>query len=290
MLTFRFKTKTKNAISLLHSLPPSLPPPMPLPLFSLLIALAAALLTAAQAQTTFPNCDRTFSCGAISDVSYPFTGGDRPSHCGLPDFRLVCRSNNVTELTRNSFTYRVLLLDPAQKRLVLSRSDLYNTTCPSEFRNSSLDSNLLSSDDPRNDELTLFYGCNTTAMSVRPHNLFNCNSAGFNFSDAYYLVGPVPRDPILRIVYCSMSISLLVLRDTGVQLSDSRLSLGAALMQGFSVNYSVPEERLCSECNRMGGQCGFDSVLSQLVCVCGDRRCPFALTLPPEDSPNAQGV
>lgn len=62
-------------------------------------------------------------------------------------------------------------------------------------------------------------------------------------------------------------------------------------MQGFSVNYSVPEERLCSECNKLGGKCGFDSVLSQLVCLCGDRPCPFALTLPPEGSPtNAQGI
>lgn len=267
---------------------------MPLSLSSLLITLAAALLTAAYSQTTttatFPNCDRTFSCGAIASISYPFTGGDRPSHCGHPDFRLACRSNNVTELTHNSFAYRVLLLDQAQKRLVLSRSDLYNTTCPSEFRNSTLKPTLFSSDDLRNDDLTLFYGCNATAMSVRPHNLFNCSSGGFNFSDAYYLVGAVPRDPILRIIYCSMSISLRVLRDTGDQLADSRLSLGAALMQGFSVNYSVPEERLCSECNRMGGQCGFDSVLSQLVCVCGDRPCPFDLTLPPEGSPSTQGI
>ncbi|KAL8044785.1 hypothetical protein ABFX02_08G068700 [Erythranthe guttata] len=58
-------------------------------------------------------------------------------------------------------------------------------------------------------------------------------------------------------------------------------------MQGFSVNYTVPFRRLCSECGRLGGECGFDSVMSQLMCVCGDRPCPFALALPPERSPNA---
>ncbi|XP_057784204.1 LEAF RUST 10 DISEASE-RESISTANCE LOCUS RECEPTOR-LIKE PROTEIN KINASE-like 2.7 [Salvia miltiorrhiza] len=261
---------------------------MPLTLFSLLITLAAA----AYSQTTpsFPNCDRTFSCGALVNISYPFIGGARPSHCGRPDFALTCRSNNVTELTHNSFTYRVLLLDQAQKRLVLSRSDLYDSTCPSQFRNSTLNSTLLYSDAPRNEELTLFYGCNATAMTIRPHNLFNCSSGRFNFSDAYYLVGPVPRDPILRIIYCSMSISLLVLKEVGDELADSRLSLGEALMQGFSVNYSVPEERTCSECYRLSGQCGYDSVTSQLVCVCGDRPCTFALTLPPEGSQSAQGI
>lgn len=99
----------------------------------------------------------------------------------------------------------------------------------------------------------------------------------------------MPRDPILRIIYCSVNISVPVLTAVGNQLMDLQLNLGEALMQGFSVNYSVPYERLCSECNRLGGQCGFDSVLSQLVCVCGDRPCPFALTLPPEGSPNASG-
>ncbi|KAL1536466.1 non-specific serine/threonine protein kinase [Salvia divinorum] len=46
------------------------------------------------------------------------------------------------------------------------------------------------------------------------------------------------------------------------QLAESRLSLGEALI--------------------LGGQCGFDSVLSQLVCVCDDKPCPFPLCLPPE--------
>lgn len=127
-------------------------------------------------------------------------------------------------------------------------------------------------------------------MNVRPHNIFNCSSGDWNFSDAYYLVGPVPRDPILRIIYCSVSIILPISTAVGNQLAESRLSLGEALMQGFSVNYSVPDERLCFQCNRLGGKCGYDLVLSQLVCVCGDRPCPFALTLPPEDSPNAQGI
>lgn len=117
-------------------------------------------------------------------------------------------------------------------------------------------------------------------MRMTPHNIFNCSSGSWNYSDAYYLVGPVPRDPNLRIIYCSVSISLPILTAAGDQLTASQLSLGEALMQGFSVNYSVPEERLCFECGRLGGQCGFDSVMSRLVCVCGDRPCPFPLKLP----------
>ncbi|KAL7141672.1 hypothetical protein ABFS83_08G069400 [Erythranthe nasuta] len=269
---------------------------MPTSIFSLFIALtttvAAILLTAAYSQpttttATYPNCNRTFSCGAITNITYPFTGGDRPSHCGHPDLALTCRNGAVTELTHLSLTYRVLQLDQTQNTLVLSRSDLYNNTCPSEFRNTTLNATLFSSDETLNEDLTLFYGCNTSAMSFKPYNLFTCNSAGLNFTDAYHLIGPVPRDPVLNIIHCSESIGVPILKDAGDRLTSLRMTLGEALMQGFSVNYTVPFRRLCSECGRLGGECGFDSVTGQLVCVCGDRPCPFALALPPERSPNA---
>ncbi|KAL2241408.1 UNVERIFIED_CONTAM: hypothetical protein Sindi_0782000 [Sesamum indicum] len=255
-------------------------------LSSLLITFTAALLAVAFSQPTYPNCNLTFSCGPIINITYPFTGGDRPAYCGLPHFALTCR-NNITELIQDSVAYRVLQLDQTQRTLILSRSDLYNNTCPSEFHNTTLNSTFFSSDGPLNEALTLFYGCNTSGMTVRPYNLFTCNTTGLNFTDAYHLIGPVPRDPILSIVSCSMSVSVPVLRAAGNRLTNSQLSLGEALMQGFSVNYSDPYQRLCSECSRLGAQCGFDSVMGQPVCICGDRPCPVSLTLPPEGSPNA---
>ncbi|KAL0378052.1 UNVERIFIED_CONTAM: LEAF RUST 10 DISEASE-RESISTANCE LOCUS RECEPTOR-LIKE PROTEIN KINASE-like 1.3 [Sesamum radiatum] len=194
----------------------------------------------------------------------PLHRRDRPAYCGLPDFALTCRNNTITELIQDSLAYRVLQLDQTQRTLILSRSDLYNNTCPSEFHNTTLNSTLFSTDGPLNEALTLFYGCNTSGMTVSPYNLFTCNTTGLNFTDAYHLIGPVPRDPILSIVSCSVSVSVPVLRAAGNRLTNSRLSLGEALMQGFSVNYSDPYQRLCSECSRLGGQCGFDSFYTAL--------------------------
>ncbi|KAL8034443.1 hypothetical protein ABFX02_12G028600 [Erythranthe guttata] len=271
----------------LHST--SITPPMQ---FVLLLTAAAALLTAAYSQptttATYPNCHRTFSCDAITNATYPFTGGDRPSHCGIPGFSLTCRDNTTAEFTHNSLTYRVLQLNQTQKSLILSRTDLYNNTCPSDFRpTAALDNTLFTYAASQNEALTLFYGCNTSEISIEPHNLFACNSTGLNFTDAYYLIGPVPSDPILRIIYCSVNISVPVLRSAGDSLAASRLSLREALMEGFAANYTVPHERLCSECSRLGGQCGFDSGLGRPVCICGDRPCTFTITLPPEGSPIA---
>ncbi|XP_073294345.1 LEAF RUST 10 DISEASE-RESISTANCEUS RECEPTOR-LIKE PROTEIN KINASE-like 1.4 isoform X2 [Primulina huaijiensis] len=261
-----------------------------MPPFPLFITLVATLFTAVRSQNdaaTFPDCDRTFSCGAITNITYPFTGGDRPLYCGVPEFSLTCRDDTITEMTHGALVYRVLQLDQTQKTLVLSRSDLYNTTCTSEFHNTTLNSSLFSYESVQNEDLSLFYGCNTTAMTLTPTNLFQCDSGGFSFTNAYYIIGPVPTDPILRILSCSVSITVPVLRDVGNLLSNLQLTLGKALTEGFGVNYVDPYEKWCSECRRLGGRCGFDSSLVQPVCICGDRPCPFAVTLAPEASSNA---
>ncbi|KAJ6936190.1 hypothetical protein NC652_011048 [Populus alba x Populus x berolinensis] len=53
------------------------------------------------------NCYQTFSCGALTDITYPFTGGQRPPHCGPPEFQLTCFDNSMTTLTANSLPHRV---------------------------------------------------------------------------------------------------------------------------------------------------------------------------------------
>ncbi|CAA2938396.1 LEAF RUST 10 DISEASE-RESISTANCE LOCUS RECEPTOR-LIKE PROTEIN KINASE-like isoform X1 [Olea europaea subsp. europaea] len=262
-------------------------------LSSLITILIFTILTAAHSQhattttSSYANCNRTFSCGAIRNITYPFTGGDRPSHCGLPEFTLTCRDNSVTELTQNSVAYRVLQLDQAQKFMILAPSFLYNNPCPSEFHNSTLNSTLFIYNRTENEFINLIYGCNGSAMSFKPHNLFNCSSSVSNFTDSYYIIGPVPTDPILKFIFCSVSIRVPVLKDSGQRLMGSRISLGEALMLGFSVTYNDPYQRNCLECSGSGRQCGFDWISGRPVCVCDDKLCPSAPAPPPEDTRNA---
>ncbi|CAI9780834.1 unnamed protein product [Fraxinus pennsylvanica] len=275
--------------------PASAMPPSP-SLFSLITIFIATILTAAHSQHTnttsssYANCNRTFTCGTIRNIIYPFTGGDRPSYCGLPEFTLTCRDNNVTELTQNSVAYRVLRLDQAEKFMILAPSLLYDNPCPSEFYNSTLNSTLFRYEGPENEVVNLIYGCNGSAMSVKPQNHFNCGSSISNFTDSYYIIGPVSTDPILRFIVCSVSIRVPVLKDSGERLTGSRISLGEALMLGFSVKYNDPYQSICSKCNGSGGQCGFDRNSGQPVCICDDKLCPSAPAPPPEATRNASPV
>lgn len=127
-------------------------------------------------------------------------------------------------------------------------------------------------------------------MTIKPQNLFSCSIPRVNFTGAYYIVGPIPSDPVFTFMYCTVSVTVPILRSAGVRLTSYEISLSEALMQGFSVNYSDPYENVCSECSRVGGQCGFDSDLGQPVCVCGNRFC--ALPPPPlsEDGQNASAA
>ena len=107
------------------------------------------------------NCNQNFSCGAlITDITYPFTGGQRPPHCGPPEFRLKCDGDSVTTLTANSLTYRVTQVNQTSQTLRLSRSDFYDEYHPCTYQSTSTTfDNGSFSLVYHNENLTFFYGC-----------------------------------------------------------------------------------------------------------------------------------
>lgn len=239
----------------------------------LLLLLFSALLTPSLS-TTLPDCDRTFDCGSLQNITYPFTGGARPAYCGLPEFQLTCLNNTHTELTTDSVTYRVLSINQTLKTLTLAPSEFYNTTCPAKFTNSTLDSTVFASGDG-NQDLTLSYGCSSQSPeNYTFYNRFSCELSGVNSSYAFYLVGPVPVDPILQVIAsCNVTVELKVNGDAAGRLTGNRTTLWEALMSGFNVSYSDPYEHQCSNCTWVGGRCGFDSNSSLPICICGDVQC-----------------
>ncbi|KAI3726450.1 hypothetical protein L1987_66247 [Smallanthus sonchifolius] len=221
----------------------------------------------------FPGCEGTFSCGNIHNLTYPFTGGDRPDHCGPPEFRLTCPVDIYPELTIESVPYRVLEANLTGKTLVLARSDLWNNTCPSTFVNSTLDSTIFDTNGGQNVDLTIFFGCSSSPMFIQPQNRFYCDVGGVDLTDSYFLIGEVPIDPILKMIHCTNGVSIPLLRTVGADLNRSLLTLAEALTRGFEVIYSDPYGDRCSECSRSDGECGFDVATSQPICICNSRIC-----------------
>ncbi|XP_076960725.1 LEAF RUST 10 DISEASE-RESISTANCE LOCUS RECEPTOR-LIKE PROTEIN KINASE-like 1.4 [Bidens hawaiensis] len=221
----------------------------------------------------FPNCEGTFSCGNIDNLTYPFTGGNRPDHCGPPEFRLTCPDNTYPEIIIQSVNYRVLEVNLTEKTLVLARSDLWNNTCPGTFVNSTLDSTIFDAGGGKNVDLTIFFGCSSSPMVIQPQNRFYCDVGGVDLTDSYFLIGEVPIDPILKMIHCTNGVTIPLLRTVGADLNRSLLTLAQALTCGFEVVYSDPYGDQCSMCSKLDGECGFDSTTAQSVCICNSRIC-----------------
>ncbi|XP_041003290.1 LEAF RUST 10 DISEASE-RESISTANCE LOCUS RECEPTOR-LIKE PROTEIN KINASE-like 2.1 [Juglans microcarpa x Juglans regia] len=242
----------------------------PLILFSVLLfsffSLIASFPSDVSAVPFSSDCPQTFDCGDLKNISYPFTLRD---DCGLPEFRLTCE-NDSPELAVESISYRILLLNQTEKTMTLARSDLWNKTCPHEFFNSTLNRNVFDYGKV-NEDLTIFYGCSNLTQMPSTSNLFNCSIDGNPSSDAFFLVGPIPTDPILRFISCTVGVNVKILKKAVAELTNNRSMLREVLMEGFNVNYST-----CANClvSVSGGQCGFDSVSAQPICLCDNQPCP----------------
>ncbi|KAK3426335.1 hypothetical protein EUGRSUZ_F02806 [Eucalyptus grandis] len=237
-------------------------------LLLLLTAATAFLPTASSlsAGNSLSNCNRNFSCGYLANVSYPFTGGDRPAYCGLPEFRLTCNGDSP-ELTADSLTYRVQALDQTRRSLTLSRADLdIGDACSHQYANTTLNSTIFTfaSD---NRDLTLFYEC-SSLTNINSQNLFSCKINGTE-TDNYYLIGAVPTDPILNGSKCNVSITVPILPFSAITLTTDRWRLREAVLRGCEVNYTNPYEDQCVMCGGIGGECGFDSDQGKPICICG---------------------
>ncbi|WVZ05441.1 hypothetical protein V8G54_018787, partial [Vigna mungo] len=188
----------------------------------------------------------SFNCGTITNLSYPFTGGDRPSFCGPPQFHLNCQDGVVPVLNISSVSYRVLSINSVAQTLTLARLDLWNETCTNVYVNSTFDDPVFGYGSG-NQNLTLFYECKpTSAFTETPKNLFHCESNGA-LNESYALVGSLPSDPILGIVECVQHISVPILKEQADRLVENRSLLREILMKGFNVNYWNSYESVCLE-------------------------------------------
>ncbi|KAI9127535.1 hypothetical protein K1719_000528 [Acacia pycnantha] len=217
-------------------------------------------------------CLKTFNCGNIHNIPYPFTGADRPSFCGPPEFHLACRID-FPVLNISFVSYRVLQLDPIGRVLTLARIDLWNETCTHHLVNSTFDQTNFRYGSG-NGNLTSIYECGSSSeINVKPENLFEREFNG-NRSDSYSVIGPLPQDPALDIFHCDTRVEVPILQSEVTRLMNNRSLLREVLMEGFNVNYSSPYEHECLKCVDFGGQCGFDDDLGKPICICGDHLCP----------------
>ncbi|KAL4582512.1 hypothetical protein LXL04_007062 [Taraxacum kok-saghyz] len=182
-------------------------------------------------------------------------------------------SDEYPELISDPITYRVLEANLTGKSLVLARSDLWHNPCPTTFVNSSLNSKVFNAAGVKNVDLTIFFGCSLSPMTIQPPHRFYCDVGGVDLTDSYFLIGEVPIEPILKMIHCFKGVRTPLLRTVADDLNQSQLTLAEALTRGFQVTYTDPFDEKCLECGRSDGQCGFNITTGQPICVCNSSIC-----------------
>ena len=171
----------------------------PLNFFLFLSLLSVAVVTTTSFADEFYH-QPPFDCGPFKNLSYPFT----------------------------PLSYRVLRLNQTDKTLTLARSDLWNNTClADQFTNSTILNSTILNYTTDNEDLTIYYGC-----------FFNCSSINEEMSASFYIISPVPTNPILNSSTCHVGVTLKILKTAAFQLTSKHASLREVLMEGFNAAYS----------------------------------------------------
>ncbi|KAK6927926.1 Wall-associated receptor kinase, galacturonan-binding domain [Dillenia turbinata] len=234
----------------------------------------------------YVNCSKSFDCGSINGIKYPFWGQNRPDYCGMKAFELGCQGN-VSIITMSSVKYRVLEIYDQSQSLKIARADYWDSICPTTYVNTSLDFSYFSYASGYQN-LTFFYECDINAKYPLPAFWAqeNCSTPG-NVFYGFITSIPVDQQPLT----CNYSVYVPI-SESAAQKNVTNVE--AALHEGFVIEWNNAYDNQCRGCSASGGWCGYNSSTDKFTCYCKDK--PYDSTcgnvpspLPPS-SPAAFGL
>ncbi|RDY09122.1 LEAF RUST 10 DISEASE-RESISTANCE LOCUS RECEPTOR-LIKE PROTEIN KINASE-like 2.1, partial [Mucuna pruriens] len=234
-----------------------------LSILTLTFFLATLPQSYSQENDTYSICSQSFSCGTLSNISYPFWGGNRPQFCGRDGFKLACMHNQSAWIQVGSQKFNVLNLNQTASTLRMVRRDLVYDHCSSNFTNTTLSAGPFSFL-PTVQNVTVFYKCPSGNSIVG--NTFTCWN---DSSNAFYVVNGTQLKQFPGLGKCGLSVQVQV--SEGV-VWDSEGGVGAlekALDHGFDVGYDAEWSSQCTACRESGGACGTnENDSAQFSCYC----------------------
>ncbi|KAK4788398.1 hypothetical protein SAY86_019717 [Trapa natans] len=231
----------------------------------------------------FSDCSSSFSCGNVTDLSFPFWGGDRPNGCGYPQLKLTCEVNS-TFISIAGLKYSVLGFDNQTQVLRIARQDfLLNGICLTKFINTTLDSQLFDLVIPKYFNFRFVYGCPPAPTYLHPPHQFNCSS---NTMNPYGYIWLVDQNVPLS---CNTSVVVPLRGDPALYDDSAADHLSSILQEGFEVKLKV-DSGTCSQCVGSNGVCGYDPTVNATTCFCpgqssGSKSCSITSTTPPPAPP-----
>ncbi|KAI6691534.1 hypothetical protein NL676_028362 [Syzygium grande] len=213
----------------------------------------------------------------LQNVGYPFWGLNRASYCGLPDFELTCQDNTTVLITISNHAYRVLQINYTTQTMTVVRNDYWNTICPSNLINTTLEiaSPFSYTSDTMVSNLILYYGCQASpsqTQSTMINTNFSCpnnQTTGIGYVVTKNGSDIVSHNLTTITAGCNTSV-VLAAYQSGIQEIKSNLSrIVSAIDEGFGLQWTADDK--CSGCLASGGQCGQVNSSGAFACYCQDK-------------------
>ncbi|XP_019419010.1 PREDICTED: LEAF RUST 10 DISEASE-RESISTANCE LOCUS RECEPTOR-LIKE PROTEIN KINASE-like 2.4 [Lupinus angustifolius] len=195
----------------------------------------------------------TYSCGTITNLTYPFSGGTRPEYCGEPNLKVNCE-NHVPKFTVNSVTYRIIDWDLKTQNLKVARDDLWDTVCLTSYHATSFENTVFYFNGGLANVTVLLYDC--TGNTQPTPNSEDCGGGKY----VYYGAGVLPTN------YCK-SIIVPISGTLAQDVAKDESIIPNTLKDGFELRWDQSYAK-CSTCVETGGVCGNND--AQFGCFCNN--------------------
>ncbi|XP_021296737.1 LEAF RUST 10 DISEASE-RESISTANCE LOCUS RECEPTOR-LIKE PROTEIN KINASE-like 2.1 [Herrania umbratica] len=196
----------------------------------------------------FAGCNKTFHCGIIENISYPFRQRGSPEYCGQPGFELICEDGKPM-ITIMSQSYQILEFNMSLRALTVARTDYLYSLCPKHLVNTSLGPGPFHSA-WNNKQIILYYGCRSsmanqsTELSDRQ---FHCTMNGTDVVGYFAIpsaLGNLSATVNDALASCRSSVIVPAFASVVqyLEYNSNSTNLNVALANGFGLEWRIAND------------------------------------------------
>ncbi|KAJ6881856.1 hypothetical protein NC651_028458 [Populus alba x Populus x berolinensis] len=225
----------------------------------------------------YTDCKKHFNCGVLSNLSYPFWGGDRPEVCGHKGFELKCEEGQLPIIPSDTLEFRLFRLDQSSRLMTLQLVNSEDYICPSQnLANSSAESDIhVFGYDLNLQNLNLLYNCTVPRLTLEQNRISSSNCSKYSGRSFYGSDGNLES---LDQMQCSIRFKIPIPVESFRRLTGDTPELEQVLGEEFNVSYKYDQgPSICDGCMASKGICGTNLTdpNREFLCLCRDHPYPF---------------
>ncbi|KAL9372410.1 hypothetical protein Peur_034654 [Populus x canadensis] len=253
-----------------------------LPIITIFLVLILASTSCGEVDNKdYRDCEKHFNCGVLSNLSYPFWGGDRPEVCGHKGFQLKCEEGQLPIIPSDKLQFGLYRLNQSSRLMTLQLVNSKDYICPTQnLANSSTESDIhVFGYDLNLQNLNLLYNCTVPTSTLVQNRISSLACRKYSGSSFYGSDDILESSSGLNQTQCSIiRIKIPIPVESFRRLTGNISELEQVLGEEFNVSYKYDQgPSICDGCIASKGICGTNLTdpNREFLCLCRDHHYPF---------------